>query len=115
MRTKINDHDGEDADDLTKLENESRALEAKYRVALKAESEAEETAEKDGSAGEFRELVAAANIGAIFEAAVENRATTGAEKELQDSLNLASNAVPLDLLRVEKRAVTAAPTSGERK
>ena len=111
LRTKINDHDGEDADDLTKLENESRATEAKYRVALKAESEAEETAEKDGSAGEFRELVKAANIGAIFEAAVESRATDGPERELQEALNLASNAVPLDLLRVEKRAVTPGPTS----
>ena len=111
LRTKINDHDGEDADDLTKLENESRALEAKYRVAVKAEAEAEETAENDGSAGEHRELVAAANIGAIFEAAVESRSTTGAEKELQDSLNLAANAIPLDLLRVEKRAVTTAPAS----
>ena len=111
LRTKINDHDGEDADDLTKLENEARAVEAKYRVAVKAEAEAEETSEADGSASELRELVAAANIGAIFEAAVESRATTGAEKELQDSLNLAANAIPLDLLRVEKRAVTAAPTS----
>ncbi len=111
LRTKINDHDGEDADELTKLENESRALEAKYRVAVKAEAEAEENSEADGSAGELRELVAAANIGAIFEAAVESRATTGAEKELQDSLNLAPNAAPLDLLRLEKRAVTPAPAS----
>ena len=113
LRTAINDHDGEDAESLSKLEAESRAVEAKYRVAVKTEADAAESAAGDGSADEYRELVAKANIGAIFEAAVESRATAGAEKELQDALNLAPNVVPLDLLRVESRALTPAPTSVE--
>ena len=53
-----------------------------------------------------------ARLGAIFSAAVEHRALDGAENELQQHLSLASNQIPVDLLRapVEHRAITPAPT-----
>ena len=56
-----------------------------------------------------------ANIGAIFQALTERRATEGAEAELQAHHGLSPHQVPLDLLRgpVEHRAVTAAPTNTE--
>ena len=44
----------------------------------------------------------------IFEAALEHRATDGAEAELQTHYRLSSNAIPLALL--ETRAVTPAPS-----
>ena len=49
----------------------------------------------------------------MFSRTVEHRATEGAERELQDSLALAANQVPIDLLRapVEHRAITPAPTN----
>ena len=58
-------------------------------------------------------MVARANVGAIFAAAVEHRSCDGAESELQAALGVASNQVPLDMLRapVEERAFTPAPTN----
>ena len=61
----------------------------------------------DGEDRELRSLIDRANVGEIFEAALEHRATTGAEAEVQTHFRLAANAVPLALL--ETRAVTPAP------
>ena len=57
---------------------------------------------------EFRALVSAADLGNIVQALVEHRATSGAEKELQDEMGLGANQVPLDM--IEHRLVTPAPT-----
>ena len=51
-----------------------------------------------------------ASIGAIFECAVNHRATDGAEAELQKEKNLKQNFLPLCLL--ETRAVTPVPATG---
>ena len=48
------------------------------------------------------------DVGAIFAAALEHRATEGPEAELQKHYKLAAHQVPLDLL--ETRAVTPAPS-----
>ena len=61
----------------------------------------------DGENRELRSVVDRANVGNIFEAALEHRATTGPEAELQTHYRLAANAIPLTLL--ETRAVTPAP------
>ena len=54
-------------------------------------------------------MTAKASLGAIFHATLEHRQTEGAERELQQSLGLSSNQVPLTLL--ETRAVTPAPAN----
>ena len=63
---------------------------------------------------ELIDLIAGADVGAIFTAALEHRATDGRTAELQEHLGLGSNQVPLALLRgappVEARAVTPAPS-----
>ena len=51
--------------------------------------------------------MAGCNIGAIFAATIDHRQTDGQVAELQESLKLAANQVPLELL--ETRAVTPAP------
>ena len=72
---------------------------------------------------EFARLVRGASIGAIFGAAIEHRATTGATAELQQHFKMGGNMVPLAMLRstgaehrpasgeAEHRAVTPAPTN----
>ena len=67
-------------------------------------------------AGETREraaLVGRCNVGEIFAAAFEHRATAGAEAEIQSDLRLNPNQIPLELLRREpeiRTTVSTAPT-----
>ncbi len=57
------------------------------------------------------DLAGRANVGEIFEAALEHRSTKGATAELQQDLGLAENQIPLELLHdIEDRAVTPAPS-----
>ena len=62
---------------------------------------------------ELAELIGGADVGAIFHATLEHRATDGRTAELQTHLGLGANQVPLALLRgvppVEARLVTPAP------
>ena len=58
---------------------------------------------------EYRALIDKAQLGGIFAATIEHRKTDGAEAELQAHLKIGPNQVPLDLLRVEERAITPAP------
>ena len=68
---------------------------------------------------EFRSLVNGANVGHIFDAALQKRSVDGATKELQDHYGLDQNQVPLALLvkswpdndELETRAVTPAPAN----
>ena len=85
------------------------AIEPEIRAALAVEGVTETT--DPGEDAELRALVSRADLGGIFEAVIEHRATSGAEKELQDHFKLAGNQVPLALLRdePETRAVTPAP------
>ena len=56
-------------------------------------------------------LESRASLGAIVTCAINNRPTSGAERELQDEMKVENNQIPLCLLQ-EARAVTPAPTSG---
>lgn len=63
---------------------------------------------------EYRALVNRSSLGGIYHSVLEHKSTSGAEKELQEHLGLATNQIPLDLLampeqRSEHRAVTPAP------
>ena len=91
------------------LTTRMQQLEVEARAAILAEDETTITRTDvvDGEDRELRSLIDRANIGEIFEAALEHRTTTGPEAELQTHFRLAANAVPLALL--ETRAVTPAP------
>ena len=85
-------------------------LEVEARAAIMAEGEPTITHSTvtDGEDRELRSLIDRANVGNIFECALEHRATDGVEAELQTHYRLSSNAIPLALL--ETRAVTPAPS-----
>ena len=92
------------------LTTRMQQLEVEARAAILAEDEITITRTDvvDGEDRELRSLIDRANVGNIFEAALEHRATGGAEAELQTHFRLAANAIPLALL--ETRAVTPSPT-----
>ena len=98
-------------DDLGKLTSRLQELEVEARAAILAEGETTvtKTTVADGESDELRSLIGRANIGAIFEATLEHRATSGVEAELQAHYRVAANTIPLALLQTEHRAVTAAP------
>ncbi len=88
----------------TALQND----EVELRAAIAAEPDSIITVNDDTAEGrELSELVGRCNLGNIYDAALEHRNATGAERELQEHYGLAGNQVPLDLL--ETRAVTPAP------
>ena len=96
--------------EMGSLTTRMQELETEARAAIMAEDVPviTTTTVQDGEDRELRSLIDRANVGNIFEAALEHRATTGAEAELQTHYRLSSNAIPLSLL--ETRAVTPAPT-----
>ena len=91
------------------LTTRMQQLEVEARAAILAEDETTVTRTDvvDGEDRELRSLIGRANVGNIFEAALEHRATVGPEAELQGHYHLAANAIPLAML--ETRAVTPAP------
>ena len=107
----------EQSKEISELRTEYGTLETRAQALLVAEGgEVEETTEEtgeDAEARELRELIGAADVGEIFAATVEHRATDGQAAELQQHFSLAANMIPLELVRdpeVEQRAVTPAPT-----
>ena len=95
--------------ELGTLTSRLQELEVEARAAILAEGETTvtKTTVTDGESDELRSLIARCNVGAIFEAALEHRATDGVESELQTHYRVAANTIPLALL--ETRAVTQAP------
>ena len=64
------------------------------------------TAHPDPELRERRALCGRANVGEIITAVMERRSVDGANLEAQQSYGLAANQIPLDMLRIEQRAVT---------
>ena len=99
------------------LMTELRESEDQLQASIQAEdAEARQRGDQAGGDGEGAELLALerrSSIGAIFQAAIEHRATAGADAELQEQLHLGPNQVPLALLRgpIEERAVTPGATN----
>ena len=91
------------------LTTRMQQLETEARAAIMAEDvpTITTTTATDGEDRELRSVIDRANVGNIFECALEHRATTGPEAELQAHFHLAANAIPLTML--ETRAVTPAP------
>ena len=131
IRQRLNEISGMEGDAFTDeirsesdtLSTEYRDTETKYRAALVSEGDASLTAGSQfltGGSSEdraYRELVLKTDVGAIFEAVVEKRSTTGATAELQQHHKLTSHQVPLDVLRgpsgEEHRAVATVPANVE--
>ena len=99
----------EEKSERESLTTRLQEIEPELRAAITAEGVTETT--DPGEDAELRALVTRANLGGIFEAVIEHRATDGATRELQDHFKLAGNQVPLALLRdePETRGVTPAP------
>ena len=91
--------------------------EIKFRASLKAlrAEQAKGLTVVDAEARELALLAGRANVGDIYGAAVEHRATDGATAELQRHFGLAANQIPLELLRidrsVEQRVAATVPAS----
>ena len=79
---------------------ELRNSEPQLRAAIEADG-GDRTETTDGTAGDaqMRALVAKANVGEIFDAAVEHRSIDGATAELQEHYKLQPNQIPLEMLR----------------
>ena len=73
--------------------------------------EAARTAHPDPELREKRALCGRANVGEIFTAVMERRSVDGANLEVQQAFDCGPNQVPLEMLRLEQRAVTPGPTS----
>ena len=108
----------EETAELREATDSAQQLELELRAAIVLEDEANKSARgasPDPEALELRQLTDRSNLGSILSAVVEHRATSGPELELQQAHGLASNQIPLDLLRLkpEERAVSPAPTNTE--
>ena len=60
----------------------------------------------DPEVREQRALCGRANVGEIFTAVMERRSVDGANLEVQQAFDCGPNQVPLEMLRLEQRAVT---------
>ena len=99
----------EQRSEIGTLRTEYADVEAKYQASVTSEDSPAETRSDDAEARELRSLIVDANIGTIFEAALEHPSTDGREAEIQKHFGLGANQVPLAML--ETRAVTPAPTN----
>ena len=109
----LEDRSDDQKNAVVSLSETMRALDADLTAAILAAPEKPEvTTDVKPEDRELRELIGKASIDEIVSGALRNKPAAGASKELQDHLGLASNEVPLELLRVpvEERAVTTAPS-----
>lgn len=111
VRTKLNELaaveelNDEQRSEMGSLSTEMKDLDSKLN-ALDLSSEPEPSPQGDT----LSTLESRCSMGRYFDAVVNHRQVDGAEAELQQHHKLESNQVPLDMLRVEERAVTTAPT-----
>ena len=121
VRTRLNEIAGLEGDgrteeirsEQTTLTTEFTDLEERHRAAIISDPETEVTDDAEGR--ELRALTEgpdAANVGAIYTAAVEHRQTDGREAELQQHFKLAGNQIPLSMLRTEHRTTGVTPAPG---
>ena len=108
----------------TKLLAEHRGIEKRYQSAVTAEAAEEKAAKQRLQNGDLKpeeserlELRRKSSLSNYFSAAIERKSLDGAEKEFNESLKVALDRVPLDMLanpedgQAEARAVTDAPST----
>ena len=114
---ELSDEVRSEFDTLRKEYDDLETRQAALIIAGDAPSTPIETRSSEGR--EFRQLITRANVGEIFNAALGNRAVSGATAELQGHTGLDGNQIPLALLvrswptdgELETRAVTPGPTN----
>ena len=119
LKTEVNSLDPGDAtlEKRRELLAQLNTVEGEYRDALTAESvEVRDGGGLTAEERERRDLVTRAEFRNALNAVVQDRALTGAEAELQQSLGLSGHSVPWEMIaprRVEERvdAATAAPAN----
>ena len=102
--------------ELSKLTGEIQNLEPELRAAFVAEPDPvveTRVGDLDSEARERRDLCARASVGDVLMAVLEKRSCDGATLEAQQAFGCGPNQIPLDMLRVEHRAVTTGPTGVE--
>ncbi len=109
IETRSAEQDGR----LTALDGELTESETEFRTAadglLTEQTTKASPNGEDAEARERRELCVRANVGDIYGAILERRATNGATAEAQVAHGCAPNQIPLAMLRTEVRAVTPTP------
>ena len=84
----------------------------RFQAAVSTEGETRTRTTESTEDRQRRELVDGSDMGRIFGAILEHRQVDGREQEMQTEFGLASNQVPLAMLRGEEhRAVTPAPAN----
>ena len=96
-------------DEIKTLSTEMKDLETRSGALIAAGEVPEEVTDDEQRDERLTDLIVRANVGEVFEAAIEHRATDGATRELQDEMSVQGNQIPLAML--ETRAVTPAPAS----
>ena len=91
---------------------ETRIEAAKVTEQREEATHANEFRTEDGESRELRALIGRANVGGIFDAALGQRMTDGAEAELQKHYGLPANSVPVSLL-TEYRAASVTQTGDQ--
>ena len=112
---ELSDEVRSEFDTLRREYSDNETRQTAHKIAGDAPVIPMETRSTEGR--EYRQLVTRSNVGEIFDAALGNRAVSGATAELQEHSGLAGNQVPLALLvrswpgdnELETRAVTPAP------
>ena len=102
--------------ELETLTGEIQKLEPELRAAIAAEPDPvveTRVGDLDSEARERRDLCARASVGDVLMAVLEKRSCDGATLEAQQAFGCGPNQIPLDMLRVEHRAVTTGPTNVE--
>ena len=100
-----------------KLRQRQPVVEGELQAAFAEQrAEQEKGVTLDTADTELRQLTKRANLGGVFTAAMDGRPTDGAEAELQKHYGLASNQVPIEMLRIDRgvdevRAAATVPTS----
>ena len=118
IRTKLAELAGTDGElsdearaEVSTLRTEYTDVETRFQASVTSEDVKETNVTESPESTEYRALVDKAELGAIYAATIEHRATNGAEAELQTHLGIGPNQVPLALLRDEERAVSPAPAN----
>ena len=102
---EVRDGDADKLAEREKLAAELKAQEVELRAAIEADSAADTTSESR----EWADLSGRFDLGEMFTNVIEHRASAGAIAEVQKERGLAANALPVEMLMVEHRAVTEAP------
>ena len=91
------------------LTDEMKDLETRSQACIAAGEVPEEEPEGEQRDEQLVDLARRANLGEVFEAALEHRSTDGATRELQDEFGVQGHQIPLAML--ETRDVTPAPSN----